>query len=254
MDLGLKGKRAIVLGGSRGIGYAIAEALLEEGAIVAVGSRDVDNIHDATERLKKSGDVVGFVTDVSRAYTEDLQWACDHLKGLDIFVVNSGGPQKGGFESLRDKAWKDGWNDTLMPAVRGVRWASERMIKRGKGGRILIVSSLSARQPIPDLMLSNVYRAGLTAFTKTMAGELGPHGICINNILPGYVLTDRLKSLLEDGGDKDAALERIAGNTALKRVASPRELGRVAAFLCSDAASYITGTDILVDGGAVRGI
>lgn len=254
MDLGLKDKRAIILGATKGIGYAIAEALLKEGVICAIGSRNIDNIHEASEKLKKFGDVMGFKTDVSKNYLPDLEWACDHLKGLDIFVINSGGPQKGSFFELKDKAWKDGLDSTLFPAIQGVRWAVDRMKKRKKGGRILIISSLSAKEPINNLIISNVIRSGLTAFTKTMAAELGPLAITINNILPGYVMTDRLKHLMADTSDPEAAVNSLEKKTALGRIAKPSEIANVAVFLASNAASYITGTDILVDGGAVKGI
>ncbi|MCK5521031.1 MAG: SDR family oxidoreductase [Candidatus Marinimicrobia bacterium] len=254
MDLGLKGKRAIILGGSKGIGFAIARELLKEGAICSIGSRDIDNIRKATESLKNYGDVMGFKTDVSKNYLPDLEWACDHLKGVDIFVINSGGPQKGSFFELKDKAWKEGIDSTLFPVIRGVRWAVDRMEKNKHGGKILIVSSLVAKQPLNDLILSNVIRSGLTSFTKTVAKELGSKNITINNILPGYVMTDRLKELYSHEKDPEAAINKLTEKIAVKRLAQPEEIAKVAAFLCSSAASYVTGTDILVDGGTVKGI
>ncbi len=254
MDLELKGKRAIVLGATKGIGLAIARALLKEGAIVAIGSRDLDHVRTASADLKHHGDVIGFVTDVSKNYLPDLDWAFDHLKGVDILVINSGGPPKGAFFDLKDKSWKEGLDSTLFPAIRGVRWAAKKMEKCRKGGRILIISSLSAKQPIQDLVISNVIRSGLSSLTKTLAQELGPAGITINNILPGYVMTDRLRHIISNAENQEEALKSLEAGTALKRIARPEEIGQTAAFLCSSAASYITGTDILVDGGAVRGI
>lgn len=249
MDLHLSDKKAIVLAGTKGIGYAIAEQLVCEGARVAVGSRNLDNIHHAERILMKKGEVIGFQVDVSGDFVRDLEWVYDKLKGLDILVVNCGGPAKGTFEQVSDKQWQEGIDSTLFSAVRAIRWASEKMKKNKAGGRILVVTSMSAKQPIPDLVISNVIRSGLTSMTKTLSRELGPFNIAINNMLPGFVETDRLKAL----SDKPELREEWINRTALKRFANPEELGRVGAFLCSDAASYITGTDILVDGGAVVG-
>lgn len=253
MDLGLRNKRAIVLAGTKGIGFSIAKNLLQEGAIVAVGSRDIENIHSATNELKQYGDVIGFQIDVSKNYVRDMEWVCDKLNGLDIFVINSGGPDKGNIEDTTDKQWKDGINEVLLSAVRGVRWAAEKM-KNRKSGRILTVSSLSARQPIADLVISNVLRSGLTNLAKTAALEYGQFGITINNILPGYVMTNRLKEIGKNHPDFKSLVREWESSIALQRVAHPDEIGKVAAFLCSEAASYITGTDVLVDGGAVKGI
>jgi 3-oxoacyl-[acyl-carrier protein] reductase len=250
MNLHLKDKKAIVLAGTKGIGYAIAEALVREGVRVAIGSRNLENIHVAERKLMKMGDVIGFQVDVSEDYISALEWVYKELKGLDILVVNCGGPAKGTFEQVDDKAWQEGLDSTLFSAIRGIRWGAEKMKKNKSGGRILVVTSMSAKQPIPDLVISNVIRSGLTSMTKTLARELGPYKIAINNLLPGFVETDRLKSLSDNPELRKAWLER----TALKRFADPEELGRVGAFLCSDAASYMTGTDILVDGGAVWGI
>ncbi len=249
MNLHLKGRKAIVLAGTKGIGYAIAETLVGEGARVAIGSRNLQNIHNAERKLMKQGDVIGFQVDVSTDFTGDLEWVYKELKGLDILVVNCGGPAKGTFEQVDDKAWQEGIDSTLYSAIRGIRWASEKMKKNNSGGRILVVTSMSAKQPIPDLVISNVIRSGLTSMTKTLSRELGPYNIAINNLLPGFVETDRLKALSDNPELQKEWLDR----TALKRFADPAELGRVGAFLCSDAASYITGTDILVDGGAVLG-
>ncbi|MDD3806577.1 MAG: SDR family oxidoreductase [Candidatus Marinimicrobia bacterium] len=250
MDLHLHGKKAIVLAGTKGIGYAIAECLVKEGATVAIGSRNLQNIHAAEKKLMKLGDVIGFQVDVSTDFTSTLEWVFNQLMGIDILVVNCGGPVKGTFEQVDDEAWQKGLDSTLFSAIRSIRWAAEKMKKNKSGGRILVVTSMSAKQPMPDLVISNVIRSGLTSMTKTLAHELGPYKIAINNLLPGFVETDRLKSLSDTPDIRKAWLDR----TALKRFADPAELGRVGAFLCSEAASYITGTDILVDGGAVHGI
>lgn len=250
MDLHLNNKKAIVLAGTKGIGYAIAEALVTEGARVAIGSRNLQNIHVAEKKLMALGDVLGFQVDVSEDFTSSLEWVYKQLKGLDIFVINCGGPMKGTFEQVGDKQWQEGLDSTLFSAIRGIRWAAEKMKHNKTGGRILAVTSMSAKQPIPDLVISNVIRSGLTSMTKTLSRELGPHKIAINNLLPGFVETDRLKALSDNPELRKEWLER----TALKRFADPAELGQVGAFFCSDAASYITGTDILVDGGAVLGI
>ncbi len=253
MDLGLNNRRAIVLGGTKGIGLSIARCLLKEGAQVAVGSRDMDNIHKAVRELKEYGDVIGFQTDVTKNYLKDLDWVVEKLKYIDILVINSGGPAKVRLPDASDKQWKDGMNMLLFSALRGIRWAAGLMQER-QYGRILNVSSLAAKQPIPELVISSVFRSGISSLVKTAAAEYGPFGITINNILPGYVMTDRLKALGKDNPDFQSQLQQWEANTALRRIANPDEIGRVAAFLCSDAASYITGTDILVDGGAVKGI
>jgi 3-oxoacyl-[acyl-carrier protein] reductase len=247
MDLHLRDKKAIILAGTKGIGFAIAEQLADEGARVAIGSRNLGNIHKAERILMTKGEVIGFQVDLSGDFINELEWVFEKLKGLDILVVNCGGPAKGTFEQVNDEQWQEGIDSTLFSAIRAIRWASEKMKKNKTGGRILVVTSMSAKQPIPDLVISNVIRSGLTSMTKTLSRELGPYNIAINNILPGYVETDRLKTL----SDKPEIKEEWLNRTALKRFADPSELGRVGAFLCSDAASYITGTDLLVDGGAV---
>ena len=258
MNLGLEEKRALVTAASAGLGFSVANALAAEGAVVSLCSRDADRANAAAEKLKASGkqDVYAFAADVSNE--EDLHRltsdAVGAMGGLDILVCNAGGPPSGGFSSLQESDWDKAYQLTLMSVVRSVQNAIPHLEKQG--GRILLVASSSVKRPIPNLLLSNVFRPAVQALCKSLAIELAGRNIQVNCIAPGRIKTERTDEL-------DNALARKQNTTfeevrarsinqiPMQRLGTPEEFGKVAAFLCSDAASYVSGSTILVDGAAV---
>lgn len=262
MDLGLKGKRALVLASSAGLGYATAEALAREGAAVALSGRDRERLGEAARALADASGarVVPLVADVADATGVDrlVHEAAQELGGLDVLVCNAGGPPPGAFEALDDGAWARAYDLTLMSVVRSVRAALPHL-RRAGGGAILALASSSVKQPIPNLTLSNVLRPAVYALTKNLAQELAPEGIRVNCLSPGRILTGRTDQLDRARAERQGTTVdevRAASIAAIPmgRLGEPVEFGRVAAFLCSYAASYITGSSLFVDGGMVRGL
>jgi 3-oxoacyl-[acyl-carrier protein] reductase len=258
MDLGLRGKVAMVAGASRGLGFAVARALAREGALVSMASRDEAAVRAAATSI--GGDVLASAADVKSA--DAIQrWAqatADRFGGIDLLFTNSGGPPAGAALSFDDAAWQDSANLLLFSALRMIRSAVPSMKARG-GGAILMSTSSSVKEPIPNLGLSTVLRASVSALAKTLALELASSGIRVNQIIPGRIDTDRVRQLDEINGQKqgipaaDAKAKSVAG-IPLQRYGEIDEFGRVAAFLLSGAASYITGATVQVDGGLVRSV
>ncbi len=236
MDLGLKGKKAFVTGGTSGIGFAIAQQLLEEGCEVTVASRNSMNIESAIKKLK--GGCHGRVIDLGDERTlTDVN--------ADILIINSGGPNSGNPLQLSLEEWDRGYQLLVRSYITLVNQVVPGMKEKG-WGRILAITSTSAKQLIPNLPISSTFRAGLSALTKEYGKALGRSGILINNLLPGPTHTDRLKELETKSPLFYQMMEK---ESALGRVAKPEEIAKVAAFLCSNANSYITGSDVLADGG-----
>ena len=253
MDLGLKGKVAFVAAASKGIGFAIAKELANEGCLLSICARNNEHLDQALQQLPPS--THASICDVTQ--TADIQtWiqaAKEELGSPDILVTNSGGPSAGKLTSLSQKQWQDGFNTVLLNVIEMVDLVFPGMVQK-RWGRILHVSSIAANVPIPILAVSSTLRAGLNALTKLQAIELASNGITVNGILPGPTLTDRQLHLLgllcqEEGISMEEALERQAQKVPVGKIASPEEIGTVAAFLCSKQASYITGVNLLVDGG-----
>lgn len=246
MDLQLKQKRALVTGGTSGLGLAIAKCLAAEGAKVVVMGRD-----EAKMKSVLTDGITGVTGDLKNE--ESLRAAlAEVLKGgpVDIVVNNVGGPAAGNPSELSLESWDQGYAGLLRSAIIVSQVLVPGMRER-KWGRILTVTSTSAREIIPKLPVSSTFRAGLTAWTKEMAKELGRSGILVNNLLPGPTNTGRLKELEK----KSPVFYRsMTEESALGRVAEPDEIGRVGAFLCSGANTFITGTDILVDGGYTKAL
>lgn len=246
MDLQLKQKRALVTGGTSGLGLAIAKCLAAEGAKVVVMGRD-----EAKMKSVLADGITGVTGDLKNE--ESLRAAlAEVLKGgpVDIVVNNVGGPAAGNPSELSLESWDQGYAGLLRSAIIVSQVLVPGMRER-KWGRILTVTSTSAREIIPKLPVSSTFRAGLTAWTKEMAKELGRSGILVNNLLPGPTNTGRLKELEK----KSPVFYRsMTEESALGRVAEPDEIGRVGAFLCSGANTFITGTDILVDGGYTKAL
>ena len=243
----------MVAAASKGIGFATAKALYEEGCKISICSRTEAALEQAAAAIGE--DVRSYVVDVTDA--DDLAWWHEQtrqdLGPVDILVTNTGGPPAGSALGLTDEQWQSGVDSTLMNVVRLARLVSEDMCD-ARWGRIVHITSLVAKEPNPLLPISSTLRAGLMSLTKLQALELGPFGVTVNGILPGHTLTDRQTHLAEiraqkEGISVEAALESQAAKVALRRLANPREIGDAVAFLCSERASYITGTSLLVDGG-----
>ena len=258
MDLGLKGKVAMVAGASRGLGYAVAEALAREGARVSIASRDEQAIKAAAARI--GGDVLAVPVDV-RSADAIRRWAAgteERFGGVDLLFTNSGGPPAGAAISFDDAAWQDAAELLLFSTLRMVRAAVPLMHARG-GGAILMSTSSSVKEPIPNLGLSTVLRASVSALAKTLAIELAPSKIRVNQIIPGRVDTDRVRQLdqiaaTKQGVTPEQAKQKSVATIPLGRYGVTDEFGRVGAFLLSDAASYITGATVQVDGGVIKSV
>jgi 3-oxoacyl-[acyl-carrier protein] reductase len=249
MDLQIAGRTALVTGASRGIGYAIAEGLAKEGARVVASARDTGVLEAAAERLRATGaEVHAVAADVGSARgVKTLLERTRELAGEpEVLVCNAGGPAPGLPSTVADDAWARGFELTLMSAVRLARGVVPAMRERG-WGRIVNVTSLSVRQPLLELTLSNALRSGVTAFARTLATEVAGHGVTVNNVAPGYTATERLEELFGD----DYARARLLATIPAKRFATPDEIAAAAVFLCSQQAAYLTGQTILVDGGVV---
>jgi 3-oxoacyl-[acyl-carrier protein] reductase len=246
VDLGLNGRRALVTAASKGLGRACATALAQEGARVFINSRDEGQLATTAGEIGAAGHLAGDVS-ADRFAEQLVAAASESLGGLDILVCNAGGPPPGTFESTDLSAWQLGCQLTLMSTVRLIK-AAMAGLYRSDQGRIVIITSISVRQPIGNLILSNAYRSAVTAMAKTFSFEAAAHGVTVNTMAPGTILTDRVRSLY--GADVQSA----AVNIPLGRIGEPKEFGAVCAFICSAQASYLTGQSIGVDGGALRGV
>jgi len=246
MDLGLKNCRALVTAASKGLGRACAAALAAEGAHVFIVSRDDARLADTEREIGAAGHLA---VDLAQPGSPEkaVETALAALGGLDVLVCNAGGPPPGTFESTPVDAWDTGYHLTLMSTVRLTKAALPALKESGRG-RIVNITSISVRQPIPNILLSNAFRSGVTAMAKTLSAEVAPFGVTVNNLAPGTILTDRVRELY--GGSPDDLAKGIPAG----RVGDPAEFGAICAFLCSLQAGYITGQTIGVDGGALRGV
>ncbi len=261
MDLGLKGKRALVTGASRGLGYAVANTLAAEGCRVAINSRNAEKLSAAAKEIADAQDVPVFalpadMSDVS-APEKIIKQAVDALGGLDFLVTNAGGPPPGAFESFSEEDWTKGIDLSLMSHVRLIKAALPHL-RKSDSASVLTITSVSVKQPIPNLVLSNSIRAATVGLTKTLALELGEDGIRFNSILPGWTKTERVDELMgaraqANGTSVEEEIANQMKNCPLGRIAEPQEFADPAVFLLSPAASYITGVMLTVDGGMYKG-
>lgn len=244
-------------GGSRGLGYACAEALISEGVSVFVTSRDSARLQSAAEALGAAGWVAG---DVARA--EDVkrivEVATESLSGLEILVTNAGGPPTGPFEHMSDEDWRVGHDLTVMSAVRLIRESLPHLAASGRG-RVINLTGYGVKEPIRDLVVSDSSRAAVTVMAKTIASDVARQGITVNNLAPGPILTDRLREIhearaAEAGISLSEQLASFAKGIPVGRIGEPSEVGKLCAFLCSRHAAYVTGQTIVIDGGINRGI
>ena len=262
MDLGLQNKVVLVTGSSQGMGRAIAEAFAREGAKVVMCARREAVLHAAAEEIAEQtgAEVEPFRADVTSA--EDVEalvrYTVDRFGRLDVLVCNSGGPPAKEFEDICDEEWEQAFQLNLLGFIRLARAAVPHM-KKQRWGRILFLTSVSVKQPIRELILSNVIRPGVVGLTKSLATELAPYRILVNNVCPGYVQTDRVRELAEAKARQQkrsvAEILRSYGEQIpLGRMGTPEEIADVFVFLASERASYITGVSLHVDGGFIRGL
>ena len=262
MDLGLTNKVAMVGGASKGLGYAVARALAAERAAVSIASRDGAAIKRAAVTIAREtgARVLPVAADLSKA-DAIARWHAETVAeygGVDALFANTGGPPAGESLGFDDAAWQNAFELLLMSVVRVMRLVVPTMRQRG-GGAILIGTSSSVKEPIPHLALSNVLRSGVTSLAKTLSLELAGDRIRVNTLIPGRIETDRLKHLDEINAMRESTplaehRTRMMATVPLGRYGSPDEFGRMGAFLLSDAASYITGANVQVDGGLIRGL
>lgn len=262
MDLGLRGKVALVAAASRGLGRAVAEELAAEGASLVMCARGKETLDEACDAVRSASgvDVVGVAADVSRPddIARLVHAAIARFSRIDILVTNAGGPPSGTFESLGPAKWDEAVRVTLLSTVNLCRAVLPGM-KQRRWGRIINITSITVKQPVEGLMLSNSLRAGVTGFARTLANEVAAEGITVNNILPGYTRTQRVEDLAKAASEREGismaeATKKWESEIPMRRLGEPREFAAVAAFLASERASYVTGTSIQVDGGWIRSL
>ncbi len=246
MDLGLKGRTAVVCGGSAGIGLGIAEALADEGANLVLFARRPDVLEREAQRLG----AIAVAGDVSNGADLErlVETAVESHGGVDILVNNSGGPPRTSALGMNEENVRKAVELLLVSVVRLTALCLPHL-ERSKGGRIVNVTSSTVREPVDNLALSNSLRPGVVGWAKTLARELGPRGITVNSIAPGRIDTDRVREVYPDGPTEDDL-----ATIPLGRLGKAREIGDLVAFLCSDRAAYISGTVIPVDGGLLRSL
>jgi len=246
MELGLRGRTAIVCGASQGMGLAIAEALAAEGANVAMFARRRDVLEREAERIGALA-VRGDLTN-PRHLEALVEQTVAAFGGIDVLVCNGGGPPRGAAAGLTDEAVESAVELLLLSAVRLTNLCLPHLRASGRG-RVITIASTSVKEPIPMLALSNAIRPGVVGWMKTLAGEVGPDGVTVNVVAPGRIDTERLREVYPDG-PSDSDLAAIP----LRRLGAPREIGYAVTFLASDRAAYVTGTVVPVDGGLTRGL
>ncbi|MCL6494174.1 MAG: SDR family oxidoreductase [Ignavibacterium sp.] len=262
MELGIKGKVAIVTASSTGIGKAVAESLISEGANVAICSRSKEKLIEAAKDIKNKFGIEPFwcVCDInSLKDIENFYSAVKNQFGdVDILVNNCGGPIPGYFSDLTEDDWNEAFKQVLLSVIRFSHLVLPDMIKK-EWGRIINITSVAVKQPVHNLILSNSFRAAVTGFAKTLSNEVANKNITVNNVAPGYTLTHRLYELAVNraktsGKSHEEILVEMAKDVPMNRLGGPEEIAALVTFLTSKQASYITGTTIQVDGGSTKGI
>ncbi len=262
MDLGLNNKVALVAAGSRGLGRAVAEELAAEGASLLLCARDAQTLAETAAAIAETSGAHVLAVPADVTVIDDIkrlvEAGIERFGQIDILVTNAGGPPAGTFDKLTREQWDDAIRLTLLSAVELARQVLPGMKER-RWGRIINITSIAVKQPVDGLLLSNSLRAGLTGFARTLANEVAPDGITVNNVLPGYTRTERLEHLVEFMAEKQGiSVDEFRGTwekeIPMGRLGDPRELAATVAFLASERASYITGTSIQVDGGWIRSL
>jgi 3-oxoacyl-[acyl-carrier protein] reductase len=262
VDLGLKNKVALVAGGSMGLGLAVAKMLSKEGARVAICALDDPYLPQAREEIIKEtgGEVIAVSADVTDAEQAKnfVRSAMDHYGTLDILVNNAGGPPSKPFFDIDDKLWEFGFRLNLLSTILMTREAVPVM-KAKRWGRIINMTSISVKQPIDGLILSNTIRSGVIGFAKSLSNELAPFNITVNSVCPGYTMTERVREVsravaAREGTTPDAIIKKWETEIPMGRLGKPEELAGLVAFLASEIAGFITGAAIQIDGGYYKGI
>jgi len=262
MELGLKGRVALVGGSSRGLGRAVAEELAAEGCSLVLCARTHESLAQTWAEIEERFGVPVFGVPADLSKPEDVEavvrMGTERFGRIDVLVNNTGGPPSGPFESHAPEAWSAAYRLLLESAVNATRAVLPGMKER-RWGRILNVTSIAVRQPVENLVLSNSLRAAVTGFAKTLANEVAPYGITVNNVLPGYTRTERVEELsVSVGRTRGVAPEEVQAQwereIPMGRLGEPREFAALVAFLASERAGYITGTSVQVDGGWVKGL
>lgn len=254
MDFGLLNKGALVMASSKGLGKAVAAELSKEGCNVVICGRNDDTLKNTSDEItSESGRECYYVQgDITSQNDRKriLSYSKSKIKSIDVLVTNSGGPKPGSFDDHDNEDWRDAYSLLVESTVSMIRGVLPDM-KEQKWGRIISITSQAVKQPVEGLILSNSVRSAILGLVKTLSIELGKHNITVNNVLPGYTLTDRLETLIRQRG---TSLENISVNVPLKRVGLPNEFAAAVAFLASEKASYITGVSLPIDGGWIKGI
>jgi 3-oxoacyl-[acyl-carrier protein] reductase len=262
MDLGIKGKTALVVAASKGMGKASAMGLAAEGARVVMCARGEAALKEAAGEVKQTtgAEVLALAADASRPadIARVVAEANRAFGGVDILVANVGGPPPGPFEQMTDEQWKAAFEQVHLSTVRFIREVLPHM-KQAKWGRILAIQSSSVKQPVEGLVLSNGIRPGIAGLFKTLAGDLASHGITVNLVLPGRIMTDRFKEHQTDRAKRsgitfDKQVELSSADIPMGRIGTPEEFAAMVVFLASVRASYVTGTAVQVDGGLIRSV
>lgn len=262
MELHLKGKTVLVTAASLGIGRATAELFIKEGCKVAICSRSKENLIKAAQEIKSiySQEPLWVVCDINKLadIENTVNVVTKNYGDIDILVNNCGGPIPGFFEDLSDNDWQDAFDQILMSAIRFTKLVLPGM-KSKNWGRIINITSLSVRQPVDNLILSNSLRSAVTGWAKTLSNQVGKYNITVNNVAPGYTLTARLYELAVNraklsGDSHEHVLASMANDVPMKRLARPDEVGSLIVYLASEQAGFITGSTIAVDGGVIKGI
>ncbi len=262
MDLGLEGRAALVGGASKGIGKAIARELASEGARVMICSRSEENLTAAAEEIKSETGKEVEHTVCDMASHDDIKRtvaaAAEKLGRLDIVINNAGGPPTGTFQDLDERYWQHAIDQNLLSVVRTIREALPHLM-RSRSGRIINITSVSVKQPIDGLILSNATRLAVVGLAKTLSRELAPEGITVNNVCPGNIATERLMALIEERAARQHqtladAISLEQGRVPMGFLGMASDVASLVAFLASDRARYITGTTIQVDGGSTTAL
>ncbi len=253
MDLGLGGRGYLLTGASRGLGFATARALVDDGARVLVSSRSADGVASSVEELGGAPGAFGAAADLGDPGTADrlVGETREKLGRVDGALISVGGPAPGTVLEAAEEAWRSAVDSVLLGTIRLVKALVPHL---DDGAAIGLVLSTSVREPIPHLAISNALRPGLAMTAKALSDELGPRGIRVFGLMPGRIATDRIIEIDERSGDAEAARQRSEAGIPLRRYGRPEEFGRVAAFALSPAASYLTGLMIPVDGGMLRSV